>query len=97
MGWPKEAYLYLRQIATPKSLPQTGGNYLYAKDDNALYLMDSDGTETAVNGGGGAGGGRQVLVYSSGSYPTRPVGGLCEYVGPTEPTDWVANDTWILA
>jgi hypothetical protein len=40
---------------------------------------------------------RQVLVYSGGAYPARPSGGICEYVGPTQPTDWLAHDTWIKA
>lgn len=48
MSWPQEAFLYLRQIVTPSSRPATGGNLLYAKSDNALYLLDADGTEHAV-------------------------------------------------
>lgn len=55
MGWPKDAYLYLRQIATPpKSRPGLNGNYLYTKSDNSLYLLDADGTEHEVGGGGGS-------------------------------------------
>ncbi len=39
------------------------------------------------------------LVYTSGAYPARPSSGslpagLAEYVGPTQPTDWLTNDTW---
>lgn len=52
MGWPKDAFLNLRQILTPKSRPAPGGNLLYVKDDNELYLMDSDGTEHSVSGSG---------------------------------------------
>lgn len=52
MSWPKEAFLNLRQILTPKSRPAPGGNLLYTKADNELYLMDSDGTEHVVGGGG---------------------------------------------
>ena len=53
MGWPHEAFLYLRQITTPKSRPANGGNLLYTKSDNNLYLMNADGTEHAVSSGGG--------------------------------------------
>jgi hypothetical protein len=41
------------------------------------------------------------LVYGAttpSQYPIRPVGvpaGYCEYVGPTEPTDWLTGDTWV--
>jgi hypothetical protein len=52
--WPKEAFLHLRQILTPNSRPSTGGNLLYVKNDNELYLMDADGTEHAVGGSGGS-------------------------------------------
>lgn len=50
MVWPNEAFLNMRQIATPASRPQVGGNLLYVKDDGLLYLIDADGTETAVGG-----------------------------------------------
>lgn len=36
--------------------------------------------------------------YVSGAYQTRPAGvaaGMCEYVGPTEPTSWLTGDTWV--
>lgn len=52
MGWPKEAFLNLRQILTPKSRPAPGGNLLYVKADNELYLLNADGTEHLVGGGG---------------------------------------------
>lgn len=48
MGWPQEAFLYLRQIVTPKSRPQPGGSLLYVKGDGKLYLMSASGTETLV-------------------------------------------------
>jgi hypothetical protein len=38
------------------------------------------------------------LIHTGTAYPTRPVGvpaGLVEYVGPTEPTDWLTGDTWV--
>lgn len=38
------------------------------------------------------------LVYTGAFYPARPTNvpaGLVEYVGPTEPTDWLAGDTWV--
>jgi hypothetical protein len=38
------------------------------------------------------------VIHNGTSYPTRPVGvpaGLVEYVGPTQPTDWLDGDTWI--
>lgn len=50
MGWPKDAFLNLRQIITPKSRPAPGGNLLYVKADGGLCLLDSDGTERVVNG-----------------------------------------------
>lgn len=53
MGWPKEAFLHLRQIAKPDSRPQSGGNLLYAKADNRLYILDSDGTEHAAGASAG--------------------------------------------
>lgn len=40
---------------------------------------------------------RAVLTYSSGAYPSRPADGYAEYVGPTQPTTWLAGDTWIKA
>lgn len=50
MSWPKEAFLNLRQILTPKSRPSTGGNLLYVKSDNWVYVMNADGTEHPVGG-----------------------------------------------
>lgn len=42
------------------------------------------------------------LTYntSTTSYPPRPSvdilpGGCVEYIGPTQPLDWLDNDTWI--
>lgn len=42
------------------------------------------------------------LLHDGSAYPTRPdttslPAGYAEYVGPTEPTDWVTGDTWIQA
>lgn len=42
--------------------------------------------------------GLTVLVYASGAYPSRPAGapgGAVRYIGPTQPTTWLANDEWI--
>lgn len=39
-----------------------------------------------------------VLIYSGGSYPSRPSGvpaGYVEYRGPDEPSDWLTGDTWL--
>lgn len=58
MTWPKEAFLNLRQILTPNSRPATGGNLLYVKADNWVYLMNADGTEHPVGG---------VIVLPAGS------------------------------
>jgi hypothetical protein len=78
MGWPKEAFLHLRQIVKPASRPQTGGNLLYVKDDNELYLIDADGTEHVVGGGGTGDGivetvvaGDQITVDSTD--PANPI------------------------
>lgn len=38
------------------------------------------------------------LVHTGTAYPPRPSGvpaGLVEYVGPTEPVDWLTGDTWV--
>lgn len=38
------------------------------------------------------------LIHDGVSYPARPAGvaaGFVEYVGPTEPTDWLTGDTWV--
>lgn len=36
-----------------------------------------------------------VLVYSGGTYPVRPAGAVAvTYIGPVQPTGWLANDTW---
>lgn len=42
--------------------------------------------------------GLRVLVYASGAYPARPTGvpaGMCRYVGPSQPTTWLAGDEWV--
>lgn len=37
-----------------------------------------------------------VLVYSGGTYPARPTGAAAvTYIGPVQPTTWLANDTWV--
>jgi hypothetical protein len=41
------------QIATPAN-PPASSNKLYFKSDNNLYMLNSAGTETQVNGGGGS-------------------------------------------
>ena len=43
------------QQSTPNVYPASGSDALYFKSDNNLYMMDSSGTETQVNGGGGGG------------------------------------------
>jgi hypothetical protein len=36
-----------------------------------------------------------VLVYSGGAYPSRPAGAASvTYIGPVQPTGWLANDFW---
>jgi hypothetical protein len=38
------------------------------------------------------------VIYNGVVYPARPAGvpaGFVEYVGPTEPTDWLTGDTWV--
>jgi hypothetical protein len=40
------------------------------------------------------------LIHDGSDYPTRPASsavpaGYAEYVGPTEPTDWLDGDTWV--
>jgi hypothetical protein len=42
------------QSSTP-STPAPGAMKLYAKDDKTMYQLDSDGTESLIAGGGGAG------------------------------------------
>jgi hypothetical protein len=50
---------------------------------------------------GNAGGGATymaVLVYSNGTYPPRPSAapsGFVRYIGPVQPTSWLANDEWV--
>jgi hypothetical protein len=44
--------------------------------------------------------GLKRIVYNTttSSYPARPsgvAGGMVEYIGPVEPTDWLDDDTWI--
>jgi hypothetical protein len=37
------------------------------------------------------------VVHNGTSYPARPAGvaaGYVDYVGPTQPTTWLAGDTW---
>lgn len=37
-----------------------------------------------------------ILVYSAGAYPARPSGAVSAlYIGPVQPTTWVANDRWM--
>ena len=37
-----------------------------------------------------------VLVYASGAYPARPTGAAsAKYIGPVQPTNWLANDEWV--
>lgn len=37
-----------------------------------------------------------ILVYSAGAYPARPTGAVSAlYIGPVQPSDWVANDRWM--
>lgn len=63
--------------------------------DGNLYYTLKDGT---VANAGGVGGSNSVMrvFYTSGAYPTRPVGALCvEWVGPTQPPSMTAKDTWI--
>ena len=38
-----------------------------------------------------------ALVYANGAYPARPSGaaaGAVTYVGPVQPTTWLAGDEW---
>jgi hypothetical protein len=38
-----------------------------------------------------------TIVYSNGAYPNRPSGapaGAITYVGPVQPTTWLAGDAW---
>lgn len=38
------------------------------------------------------------LIHNGTDYPPRPAGvdaGYVEYVGPTEPIDWLTGDTWV--
>jgi hypothetical protein len=43
-----EAFLNLRQIATPNGNPQTGGQLLYVKSDGKVYTKSATGLETLV-------------------------------------------------
>lgn len=38
------------------------------------------------------------LVHNGTTYPDRPAGvpaGMVDWVGPTEPADWLNGDTWV--
>lgn len=70
---------------------------LYSCTTHALVYQSSGTTWSTWATLGATTTSRTVLIYASGAYPTRPTGGICEYVGPTQPTDWIANDTWIKA
>jgi len=53
---------------------------------------------TVIVGTGVAPEGMYVVVAVSGVYPARPSGvsaGHVQYVGPTQPTDWMTNDLWL--
>jgi hypothetical protein len=40
--------------------------------------------------------GSGALVYSGGAYPARPAGAVAvTYIGPVQPTTWLANDSWV--
>lgn len=37
------------------------------------------------------------VIYASGNYPARPTGvaaGMVDWLGPVQPTEWLAGDTW---
>lgn len=37
------------------------------------------------------------VIHNGTAYPPRPQGvpaGFVDYIGPTEPTDWLDGDTW---
>jgi hypothetical protein len=49
-----QQYLHLKQILTPSGKPQPGGNLLYTKSDNNLYLKNASGAEHQVGNTGTA-------------------------------------------
>lgn len=63
--------------------------------DGNLILTTKDGTQ--INAGS-VGNQNSVtrLVYTSGAYPSRPVGVLCvEWIGPVQPASMTNRDTWV--
>lgn len=97
----------LRQIATPKGLPQTGGNRVYVKSDNQLYVLDASGTEH-VSGGAetlaasiiDAKG--DLIVGTADNTPARLAVGttdgqtLAVYSGATPGVKWVASSVPVI-
>jgi hypothetical protein len=56
------------QISTPTVNPPSGNNDLYFKSDNNLYMLNSSGTETKVNGGSAAGSTTDIQYNNSGAF-----------------------------
>jgi hypothetical protein len=63
--------------------------------DGNLLLTQRDGGVVNVGGVGGSSSVMRIF-YTSGAWPTRPVGALCvEWVGPTQPSAMTTKDTWV--
>lgn len=73
------------------------GRQVFTVDDTTKLPPTAvvDALRTAI--GGGSGGSGSTLVYANGAYPARPssvpAGGVT-YVGPVQPTTWLAGDEW---
>ena len=73
----------------------------YADDPNdpsvKIHQQDHDTLAVAVNALTAAPV-LMVLVHNGSAYPARPPGaaaGAARYVGPTQPTTWLAGDEWV--
>lgn len=96
-------------LAAVADLGAAGGR-VAALEGNPILNADTTGAAVgqvvavAVASGGDASGFGLVgdiarrLIHNGTAYPARPVGaaaGLVEYIGPTEPVDWLDGDTWV--
>jgi hypothetical protein len=71
-------------------------------DGEAGHTAGHNATNTALNAAGAVvdaldAATLRVIVYSGSAYPARPsvAAGLVRYIGPVQPTTWLANDEWI--
>ncbi|CAD5999150.1 hypothetical protein [Agreia sp. COWG] len=64
---------------------------------NGSYARVIDGVLTGPDGLPISVGGSGTIIYTSGAYPARPglPAGAVTYIGPVQPTTWLANDSWV--